>query len=41
MLLFLKSRLPTAQGTVNGKKVVALRDTGCIQCIDKLSCDLF
>ena len=26
---FLKSRLPTAQGTVNGKKVIALRDTGC------------
>ena len=27
---FLKSRLPTAQGTVNGNKVIALRDTGCI-----------
>ena len=26
---FLRSRLPTAQGTVNGKKVIALRDTGC------------
>ena len=23
---FLKSRLPSAQGTVNGKKVIALRD---------------
>ena len=26
---FLKSRLPTVQGTVNEKKVIALRDTGC------------
>ena len=24
---FLKSRLPTAQGTVNGKEVIAMRDT--------------
>ena len=30
---FLKSRLPTAQGTVNGKKVIALRDTGCTGCV--------
>ena len=27
---FLKSRLPTAHGTVNGKEVVAMRDTGCV-----------
>ena len=26
---FLNSRLPTARGTVNGKEVVAMRDTGC------------
>ena len=26
---FLKSRLPTACGLVNGKEVVAMRDTGC------------
>ena len=26
---FLKSRLPTAEGTVNGRKVEVLRDTGC------------
>ena len=26
---FLKSRLPTAAGTVNGKEVRVLRDTGC------------
>ena len=26
---FLKSRLPTAQGTVNGSSAVVLRDTGC------------
>ena len=30
---FLRSRLPTAQGTVNGKKVIALRDTGCTGCV--------
>ena len=34
---FLKSRLPTAQGTVNGKKVIALRDTGCIGCVIRRS----
>ena len=26
---FLKSRLPTAEGTVDGRKVEVLRDTGC------------
>ena len=26
---FLKSRLPTARGTVDGQKVVVFRDTGC------------
>ena len=26
---FLKSRLPTVQGTVNGRKVEVLQDTGC------------
>ena len=30
---FLKSRLPLAQGTVNGKKVIAFRDTGCTGCV--------
>ena len=25
--------MPTAQGTVNGKKVIALRDTGCTGCV--------
>ena len=25
--------MPTAQGTVNGKKVIALRDTGCAGCV--------
>ena len=25
--------MPTAQGTVNGKKVIALRDTGCKGCV--------
>ena len=30
---FLKSRSPTAQGTVNGKKVIELRDTGCTGCV--------
>ena len=29
---FLKSRLPTARGTVNGKEVIAMRDTGCTGC---------
>ena len=32
MLLF-KIKVPTAQGTVNGKKVIALRDTGCTGCV--------
>ena len=30
---FLKSRLPTARGTVNGKGVIAMRDTGCTGCV--------
>ena len=30
---FLRSRLPTAQGTVNGKEVIALKDTGCTGCV--------
>lgn len=30
---FLRSRLPTAQGTVNGKTVIAFRDTGCTGCV--------
>ena len=34
---FLKSRLPTAEGTVNGKKVEVLRDTGCTCCTVKRS----
>ena len=34
---FLKSRLSTAQGTVNGKKVIALRDTGCTGCVVRRS----
>ena len=34
---FLKSRLPTAQGTVNGKKVIALQDTGCTGCVIRRS----
>ena len=34
---FLKSRLPTAQGTVNCKKVIALRDTGCTGCVFRRS----
>ena len=29
---FLKSRLPTAEGMVNGRKVEVLRDTGCTCC---------
>ena len=33
----LRSRLPTAQGTVNGKKVIALRDTGCTGCVVRRS----
>ena len=34
---FLKSRLPTAEGTVNSKKVEVLRDTGCTCCAVKRS----
>ena len=34
---FLRSMLPTAQGTVNGKKVIALRDTGCTGCVVRRS----
>ena len=34
---FLKSRLPTAEGTVNSRKVEVLRDTGCICCTVKRS----
>ena len=33
----LKSRLPTAQGTVNGKEVFAMRDTGCTGCVIRRS----
>ena len=29
LAIFLQSRLPTAAGTVNGKEVKVLRDTGC------------
>ena len=36
---FLKSRLPTAEGTVNGRKVEVLRDTMCTCCTVKLSDD--
>ena len=32
---FLKSRLPTAESTVNGRKVEVLRDTGCTCCTVK------
>ena len=34
---FLKSRLPTAEGTVNSRKVEGLRDTGCTCCTVKHS----
>ena len=34
---FLRSRLPTAQCTVNGKKVIALRDTCCTGCVVRRS----
>ena len=34
---FLTSRLPTAQGTVNGNKVIALRDTMCTGCVIRRS----
>ena len=34
---FLKSRLPTAEGTVNGRRVEVLRDMGCTCCTVKCS----
>ena len=34
---FLKSRLPTARGTVNRKEVIAMRDKGCTGCIIRSS----
>ena len=34
---FSKSRLPTADGTVNGRKVEVLRDTECACCTVKRS----
>ena len=34
---FLKSRLPTARGTVNGKEVIAMRDTGFTGCVIRSS----
>ena len=34
---FLKSRVPTARGTVNGKEVVAMQDTGCTGCVIRSS----
>ena len=34
---FLKSRLPTARGTVNGKEVIPMRDTGCTGCVIRSS----
>ena len=34
---FLKSRLPTAEGTVNSRKVEVLHDTGCTCCTIKHS----
>ena len=34
---FLKSRLPTAEGTVNGRNIEVLRDTGCTCCTVKRS----
>ena len=34
---FLKSRLPTARGTVNGKEVLAMRDTGFTGCVIRSS----
>ena len=34
---FLKSRLPTAEGTVNGRKVEVLRNIGCTCCTVKRS----
>ena len=35
--LTFKSRLPTARGTVNGKEVIAMRDTGCTGCVIRSS----
>ena len=34
---FLKSRLAAARGTVNGKEVVGMRDTGCTGCVIRSS----
>ena len=34
---FLISWLPAAQGTVNGKKVIALRGTSCTGCVVRRS----
>ena len=34
---FLKSRLRTARGTVNGKEVIAMRDTRCTGCVIRSS----
>ena len=34
---FLKSRLPTAHGTVSEKEVIAMRDTGCTGCVIRSS----
>ena len=34
---FLKSRLPTVEGKVNGRKVEVLRDAGCTCCTVKRS----
>ena len=34
---FLKSRLPTAEDTVNGRNVDVLRDTACTRCTVKRS----
>lgn len=34
---FLRSRLSTVQGTVNGKEVIALRDTSCMVCVVRRS----
>ena len=34
---FIKSRLPTARGTVNGKEVIVMRDTGCTGCVIRSS----
>ena len=34
---FLKSRLLTARGTLNGKEVVVMQDTGCTGCVIRSS----